>query len=94
MKRIHLVVVMVNYLNMRIHVRCMPNVTFAVPEELYREMRSHSEVKWAEVARRALQKEVTRLHVYDRLFAKSKLTEKDAIELGREVRRSLARRSE
>lgn len=70
----------------------MPDITFSVSENLYREMRSHSEVKCAEVARRALLKEVTRLHDHDRLFAKSKLLEKDAIELGREVRRALARR--
>ena len=32
----------------------MPNVTFAVPEQIYQKMKAHSEVKWSEVARRAI----------------------------------------
>jgi hypothetical protein len=70
----------------------MPNVTLAVPEELHREMRSHPEIKWATVIRAALRREVTRLHLYDRLLAQSQMTEKDAVRLGREIRRAAARR--
>jgi hypothetical protein len=65
----------------------MPNMTFSVPEELHREIRRHKDVRWAEIARRALAREINRLHIYDRLLAKSKLTEEDAIELGRLIRR-------
>lgn len=65
----------------------MPNMTFSVPEELHREIRKHRDVRWAEIARRALVREVNRLHVYDRLLAKSQLTEADAVELGRSIRR-------
>lgn len=70
----------------------MTNVTLAVPKELHEEMRRHPEVRWSEVARRAFQHEVNRLHVLDRLLAGSKLTEKDAVELGRSVRRAAASR--
>jgi hypothetical protein len=70
----------------------MANVTLAVPEELHREMRSHPEIKWSTVIRAALRREVTRLHLYDRLLAQSRLTEKDAIELGRKIRRDAASR--
>jgi hypothetical protein len=70
----------------------MPNVTFAVPEELRREMRAHPEVKWAEVARAAFRAHLQRLDVYDRLFAHSKLSETDAVELGREIRHAASRR--
>ena len=65
----------------------MPNMTFAVPEELHREIRKHKDVRWAEIARRALAREVNRLHIYDRLLSKSQLTEADAVELGRSIRR-------
>jgi len=65
----------------------MPNMTFAVPEELHREMRRHRDVRWSEVARRALAREIDRLHIYDRLFADSRLTEPDAVEIGRAIRR-------
>lgn len=70
----------------------MTNMTLSVPEELHREMRSHPEIKWAEVARRAIQRELERLHTYDRLLSGSALTDEDAVVLGREVRRSAARK--
>ena len=70
----------------------MPNVTFAVPEDLHQEMRAHPEIKWAEVARAAFRAHLRRLDVYDRLFAGSKLTEADAIKIGREIRRAASRR--
>ena len=70
----------------------MPNVTFAVPEDLHQEMRAHPEIKWAEVARAAFRAHLRRLDVYDRLFAGSKLTEADAIKIGREIRRVASRR--
>lgn len=70
----------------------MPNVTFAVSEDLHREMRAHPEIKWAEVARAAFRSHLRRLDVYDRLFAGSRLTERDAVMIGREVRRAAARR--
>jgi hypothetical protein len=70
----------------------MPNMTFAVPEELHREIRKHKDIRWAEIARRALAREVHRLHIYDRLLANSQLTEADAIEIGRSIRRRESRR--
>lgn len=70
----------------------MPNVTFAVPEDLHREMRAHPEIKWAEVARAAFRSHLRRLDVYDRLFVSSRLTVRDAVTLGRETRRAAARR--
>lgn len=83
---------MVNYLFTYIVSNFVPNVTFAVPDELHREMRAHPEIKWAEVARAAFRSHLRRLNVYDRLFAGSKLTGRDAIEIGREVRRAASRR--
>lgn len=43
------------------------------------------------MARRALEMELERLHVYDRLLEGSALTEADAVELGREIRRRAAK---
>lgn len=65
----------------------MPNMTLALPEELHREIRRHKDVRWAEIARRALAREVNRLHIYDRLLSKSHLSEADAVVLGRQIRR-------
>jgi hypothetical protein len=32
----------------------MPNITLAVPEELHRRMKRRSDVRWSEIARRAI----------------------------------------
>jgi len=39
----------------------MPNVTLSVPEELYRKMKKRSDVRWSEVARRAIIDQLERL---------------------------------
>ena len=70
----------------------MTNVTFAVPKELHEEMRRHPEIRWSEVARRAFQHEVNRLHVLDRLLAHSRLSERDVVDIGRDIRRRAAGR--
>ncbi|MDE1821461.1 MAG: hypothetical protein KGJ23_10070 [Euryarchaeota archaeon] len=70
----------------------MTNMTLALPEELHREMRKHPEIKWAEVVRRAIAREVDRLQVYDRLLAGSKMTEEEAVRLGRIINKAAARR--
>jgi hypothetical protein len=71
----------------------MPNMTLSIPEELHREMRKHKDVRWSEVARRALNRELQRMQIYDRLLKDSQLTEKDALELGRAIRRRETRRA-
>ena len=71
----------------------MPNMTLSVPPDLHKEMRTHPEIKWAQVAREALRKEIDRLHVYDRLLAGSRLTEADAVRFGKEIRRRASRRN-
>ncbi|MGQ0536229.1 MAG: hypothetical protein ACT4PT_09165 [Methanobacteriota archaeon] len=70
----------------------MPNMTFSLPDKLHQEMRAHPDIKWSEVARRAIQEEVERIHVYDRLLAGSNITERDAVEIGREIRRGRPKR--
>lgn len=69
-------------------------MTLSVPEELYKLMKQHPEVRWSVVAREALWAYVRRLDVMERIASKSKLTEEDVEDLGRTVKRSLARRYE
>lgn len=71
----------------------MPNMTLSLPEELHREMRAHPEIKWAEVARAAFRTQLGRLEIYDRLLSSSKMTQGDAVRLGREIRHAAARRT-
>jgi len=72
----------------------MQSVTLSIPEELKLEMKKHPEVNWAEVARAALLSKAAKLRLLKSIVAKSKLTEKDALELGRGVNKSLHERYE
>ena len=70
----------------------MVNVTLAVPEELHRVMKSHPEIKWSEVARQAMWEYARKLEVLDTVVTKSQLTEKEALEIGKAIKRSLSER--
>ena len=70
----------------------MTNMTFAVPEELMSIMKKHKEIKWSEVARQALREKAEELKLMDQIVSKSKLTDKEAIEIGRKINASLANR--
>ncbi len=39
----------------------MVNMTMAIPEQIYRTMKKHSEIKWTEVARQAIEKKAREL---------------------------------
>lgn len=72
----------------------MPTLTLAIPKELKSEMDSLPELNWSEIARRAISKEVKEYKLFKSIVDKSKLTEKDALELGRKVNKSLHERYE
>ena len=61
----------------------MPTITLSVPEDLKHEMDESKFINWSEVAREAIREKVAQLRVLNAIAAKSKLTEKDAIEIGR-----------
>lgn len=70
----------------------MTNMTLAVPDELKAVMKRHKEIKWSEVARQALVEKAEELEIMDKLVSKSKLTEKDVIEIGRKIKEGMAKR--
>ena len=55
-------------------------------------MKEHREVRWSEVARQALWEHAKRLELMDQLATGSKLTEKDVAEIGKKVKKGIARR--
>ncbi len=67
----------------------MPTITLSVPEDLKHEMDESKEINWSEVARAAIKAKVSQLNILKAISAKSKLTEKDALELGRQINKSL-----
>ena len=70
----------------------MPNITLAVPEELQEKMRQHNDIRWSEVARKAIEKKVEDLEMLDKLTANSKLTTKDAREISEKINKDVAKR--
>ena len=70
----------------------MVNITLSIPNELHKLVKKHSEIKWSEIARRAMWIEARKLDLMDNLTAKSKLTEKDIEELDHKIKAGLLER--
>ena len=70
----------------------MTNMTLVIPEDLKKIMEKHNEVKWSEVARRAMWEHARHLELMDKLVSKSKLTDKEALDIGRKIKKEVARR--
>lgn len=69
----------------------MPTMTLAVTEDLYDIIKRHNEVKWSEIARRAMWEYAKKLELLDRLTEKSELTESDVMEIDKSIKKSLAK---
>ena len=70
----------------------MPNITLSIPAEVHRMMRKYPEIRWSEVARRAIISKLEDLHRLDELTAGSRLEEKDVDELDHQIKKKLATR--
>ena len=70
----------------------MVSITLSVPEELKNEMDEHPEMNWSEIARQAIKEKLTILRKMDIILKESKLTEKDAVNIGRKVNKAVAKR--
>ncbi len=67
----------------------MVNITLSVPEDLKKKMEESKFINWSEVAREAIRERIKQLQILDAIADKSKLTKKDAIELGRKIKKSM-----
>ncbi len=70
----------------------MGNMTLSVPDEMQKEMKHFSEVKWSEVARKAFQERIETLQLAEKLAKKSKLTAKDVEDFSRKMTSSATKR--
>ncbi len=70
----------------------MVNITLSVPAETKQKMDSFSEINWSAVAREAINEKITDLEFMKKFKSKSTLTEDEAVKLGRELNKSLAKR--
>ena len=70
----------------------MVTMTLAVPREIKGRMESFPEINWSEVARQAFKHKLVDLELLEKIKSKSTLTEEDAIRLGKELNKQLAKR--
>jgi hypothetical protein len=70
----------------------MPNMTLAVPNELQAVVKKHKEIKWSEIARKAMWEQARKLELMDAITKKSKLTNKGVLEIDEKVKAGLLKR--
>ena len=73
----------------------MEHLTISIPEELKKKMDALKVINWSEVAREAFTKRIELTEGYERfqeLVSKSKLTEKNALELTKAINKSMHER--
>jgi hypothetical protein len=67
----------------------MANVTLSIPDEIYRIMKKHREMRWSEIARQAIIQKVRKLELMDKIASKSKLTMKDIEEINQKIKKGI-----
>jgi len=70
----------------------MTNMTLAIPDDLYKVMKKHKEIKWTEVARQAIRERARKIELMDSLLSKSEITEEDAIEIGNKIKHEISKK--
>ncbi|MBN1389007.1 MAG: hypothetical protein JXA22_00010 [Candidatus Thermoplasmatota archaeon] len=67
----------------------MPNITLSLPDDIFSIMKEHGEIKWSEVARRAILEYAKKLALLDALTKDSELTEEDIMALDEKVKEGI-----
>ncbi len=66
----------------------MPTMTLSVPDDLYVVIKHHNEIKWSVIARNAMWEYARKIQLVDDILEKSELTEKDAAQIGKLIKKS------
>ena len=74
------------------HKYVMANMTLSIPDELLTRMRKFNEIKWSEVARRAIEQRTRDLEMIEDIASKSKLTKKDIEEFDAKIKAAANKR--
>ena len=69
----------------------MPNITLSLPEDIYRIVKEHKEIRWSEIARRAIEEYARKLALLDALTENSELTEEDIMLIDEKIKESIFR---
>ena len=52
----------------------LTNITLSIPKDIYLKLKKHPEIKWSEIARRAIIEYLHNLEIVDEVVSKSQLT--------------------
>lgn len=64
----------------------MPNMTLSLPEDVYRIVKAHNEVRWSAIARRAIEEYARKITLLNAMTENSDLTEEDIAVLDKTVK--------
>jgi len=64
----------------------MPNMTLSLPEDVYKIVKNHKEVRWSEIARRAIEDYAKKIALLNAMTAQSDLSEEDIMTLDTKVK--------
>lgn len=67
-------------------------MTLAIPDELMAKMKKIREIRWSEVARKAIEKKVSEFEIIEKIAQKSRLTKKDVEEISKKIKSVAAKR--
>ena len=70
----------------------MVNMTLSIPPELHERMKCMPDIRWSEVARRAIEQRIDDLETMNRIASKSKLTKRDVEEISKKIKRGMAKK--
>ena len=78
------------YINNKVVI--MANVCVSVSDEMKKKMDDYGIINWSEVARLAFSERLKKLELTDALASESQLTEKDVEEIGKKIKREIAKK--
>ena len=64
----------------------MPNMTLSITEDVYKIVKAHNEVRWSEIARRAIEEYAKKIALLNAMTRGSELTEDDIMTLDHKVK--------
>jgi hypothetical protein len=70
----------------------MGNITLSIPNDVHKEMKNFSEIRWSEVARKAIISRLDTLKIAEKLAKKSKITKSDIEDFSKKIKTSATKR--
>ncbi|RMF90487.1 MAG: hypothetical protein D6733_03660 [Methanobacteriota archaeon] len=67
----------------------MSEIVVDLPEDLKKVMSKHKSVDWSGIAEEAIRKAAAEIELLNAIASESKLTEEDALKLGRKVKKGM-----